>query len=476
MRPLETLLALANAFALFARVLPAPSRKWCFPLAGPLVLLAAVLQLLLEGWRWQLVPADALAWILVAVWVRQTLIARPRTRVAAPWRSRIAVVLGALGLALSVGLPMIFPVFRLPAPTGPYAIGTVTYHWVDADRAEAFTATPADRREVMVQVWYPALESSRPRAPYVEDSANLRPLARLLRLPPFALSYLRYVTTNATVGARVAGDQSFPMLVFSHGRGGYRQHNTWQIEELVSHGYAVAAIDHPYAAAGVTFPDGRVAELDPRMTDNAFVDSMVGYLAQDVTFTLKQLAILNKADPLGILTGHLDLARAGVFGLSLGGAISAEACRQESRIRACLTIDVWMPQSVLDGGLRQPTMLMTRDAESMYLEGWPAAAVNRTQDTMQQVFERLPGDGYLVRIHGMFHQDFSDAPLLSPLTRWLGLTGPIPAKRAHEIVSAYTLAFFERHLRFRTARLLDGPAEEYPEVVIETRGRGLSPP
>jgi len=76
----------------------------------------------------------------------------------------------------------------------------------------------------------------------------------------------------------------------------------------------------------------------------------------------------------------------------------------------------------------------------------------------------------------MFHQDFSDAPLFSPLTRWLGLTGPIPAKRAHEIVSAYTLAFFERHLRFRTARLLDGPAEEYPEVVIETRGRGLSPP
>jgi hypothetical protein len=27
------------------------------------------------------------------------------------------------------------------------------------------------------------------------------------------------------------------------GRGGYRQHNTLQVEELVSHGYIVAAID-----------------------------------------------------------------------------------------------------------------------------------------------------------------------------------------------------------------------------------------
>jgi hypothetical protein len=33
--------------------------------------------------------------------------------------------------------------------------------------------------------------------------------------------------------------------------------NTYQVEELVSHGYIVAAIDQPGAAADVVFPGGR---------------------------------------------------------------------------------------------------------------------------------------------------------------------------------------------------------------------------
>ena len=66
-------------------------------------------------------------------------------------------------------------------------------------------------------------------------------------------------------------------------------------------------------------------------------------------------------------------------------------------------------------------------------------------------------------------QDFSDAPLLSPLTSWLGVTGPIDAQRAHSIINAYSLAFFDRHLKGRPARLLDGPVRQYPEVLFESR-------
>jgi len=259
------------------------------------------------------------------------------------------------------------------------------------------------------------------------------------------------------------------VLIFSPGRGGFRQHNTLQVEELVSHGYVVAAIDHPYAAAGVVFPDGRRAAFDPRMADGAFVDGMVGYLTQDALFTLRQLATLDQADPSDILTGRLDLQRAGIFGVSLGGEVGAEACRLEPRLRACLAMDVWMPPSVVQGGLKQPTMFITRDAASMRLEGWSEVDVDRTQDTLRATFERLSARGYLVRVPGMFHADFSDAALLSPLTSWLGLTGPIDAHRAQRIVGAYSLAFFDRHLKGRPAALLDGPAERYPEVQLEVR-------
>jgi hypothetical protein len=57
-------------------------------------------------------------------------------------------------------------VFRFPHPTGRHGIGTLTYHWVDADRPEAFTADPDDRRELMVQLWYPATpDPAAPHAP-----------------------------------------------------------------------------------------------------------------------------------------------------------------------------------------------------------------------------------------------------------------------------------------------------------------------
>src|SRR5690606_1288309 len=134
------------------------------------------------------------------------------------------------------------PVFRFPAPSGPYQIGTVTYHWVDGGRAEIYTANPDDRRELMVQIWYPAqADPTSPRAPYIQDAQALAAaLARVRHLPSFLLGNLKYVTTNAFPSAPVAGSgQRFPVLLFLEGTTGFRQMNTFQVEELVSHGYIV---------------------------------------------------------------------------------------------------------------------------------------------------------------------------------------------------------------------------------------------
>ncbi len=39
----------------------------------------------------------------------------------------------------------------LPQPSGPYAIGTKVFHWVDTSREETLTSDPDDVREIMVQ-------------------------------------------------------------------------------------------------------------------------------------------------------------------------------------------------------------------------------------------------------------------------------------------------------------------------------------
>jgi hypothetical protein len=59
--------------------------------------------------------------------------------------------------------------------------------------------------------------------------------------------------------------------------------------------------------------------------------------------------------------------------------------------------------------------------------------------------------------------------MVSPLAQRFGLSGPAGVDRAHRIINAYTVAFFNRHLKGRPAPLLDGPATQYPEVRIETR-------
>ena len=58
---------------------------------------------------------------------------------------------------------------------------------------------------------------------------------------------------------------------------------------------------------------------------------------------------------------------------------------------------------------------------------------------------------------------------LSGVLPWRGVTGSINALRAHEIINAYSLAVFDRHLLGHSQALLDGPASQYPEVLFETR-------
>jgi predicted dienelactone hydrolase len=409
----------------------------------------------------------------------------------------LALSLGVLTLAIFVALRVTLPVFHFPSPGGPYAIGTLTYHWVDSDRTDVFSSDANARRELMVQIWYPAKatgpsSSPSPRAPYVQDANALaNALARLKNLPTALFGQFKYVITHAVPSAPVADENAnYPVLIFLEGAIGFRQMNTFQVEELVSRGYIVAAIDQPRTAAVVVFPDGREvgalpldqmtplirqshspAAIAPSYNGQTFEKGIVAYLAQDVSFTLNRLATLNLADPNAILTGRLDLSRVGTFGVSLGGIVGSEACRIEQRLRACLFMDAPMPVKVVESGLQQPALWITRDVDTMRLErrrsgGWSEEDISEHQTSMRAAFARSQGVRYFLQIPDMFHVNLTDIPYWSPLLPWLGITGPIDAQRAHHIINAYSLSFFNKHLLGRTEALMDAPASQYPEVIF----------
>lgn len=473
MRSFEILLLLTDLSILILMFSSSSSGVSGFRFIPLIAVFVAAAQVLIEGARWQMVPAYLMIGLFFPI-----------------WRSRkFTTILGGLALAVSVILLMTLPVFRFEKPSGPYEIGTVIYNWVDASRVEVFNAEAKTHRELMVQIYYPAQhDATLQQASYMPDATAVSAAqGKLHNWPSFLLGHLKYVKTNAQLSAKVAEDKSqFPVLIFLEGITGFRQMNNFQVEELVSHGYIVVTIDQPFVAASVGFPDGRQitglskdqmnpliqqsitpGQAAPVLKGTAFKDGIIPYFAQDVVFTLDQLSELNKIDPNEILNGRLDLNRVGIFGVSLGGIIVGEVCRIDRRLRACMVMDAPMTAPVVREGLLQPSMWITRDAQTMRNEGWTQFDIDQHQTTMRAVYYGVTGDGYFIQVAGMFHANLTDVPSFSPLLSWFGIAGPINGKHAYNIINAYSVAFFDKYLVGPTSNFLDGPASQFPEVQFE---------
>lgn len=127
---------------------------------GSSVILAV--QLLVEGYRWQLLVVYIMTALLILIVILRHLgkignIGNIKAGKLLKYSSSsIIVILLVISTALSVYLP----VFHLPKLKGPEKVGTQAFHFTDQNRDEVLTADPSDKRELMVQVWYPTENSS----------------------------------------------------------------------------------------------------------------------------------------------------------------------------------------------------------------------------------------------------------------------------------------------------------------------------
>ena len=153
----------------------------------------------------------------------------------------------------------------LPEPTGPCPVGTTSLYLKDVSRPDPWAAG-VNARELMVSLWYPATPSDGRRARYMTPAeSELQLTSRgITGVPRDALSTVR---TNAVSDATPAGRQrALPLVVLSPGFTNPRGTLTALAEDLASHGYVVAGIDHTYESFATTFPDGRVTTCLARET------------------------------------------------------------------------------------------------------------------------------------------------------------------------------------------------------------------
>jgi predicted dienelactone hydrolase len=158
---------------------------------------------------------------------------------------------GALGL-LAIGGITVAAVNRIPEPPGPagetpelgrvgdYAVGTVEKEYVFPNRARisamgAVTGNlPAEDRRLKVRIWYPATaDTSTAPTRYVH-------MFKGPGQPAFEIVMQGVSVTNAlSIAAK-----TFPLVLMSHGFGGWNTQFSNLGEMLASHGYIVASIDH----------------------------------------------------------------------------------------------------------------------------------------------------------------------------------------------------------------------------------------
>ncbi|MFC4070006.1 poly(ethylene terephthalate) hydrolase family protein, partial [Actinoplanes subglobosus] len=226
---------------------------------------------------------------------------------------------------------------QLSAPTGRHPVGATELYLKDTSRPDPWVPGQT-ARELMVTLWYPTDTRRGTRTEYLsaEESRLLIEGKHLEGVPPDIFST---VGTHAVVDAKPAGRaRSLPLIVLSPGWTQPIATLTGLAEDLASHGYVVAGINHTYETYAITFPDGRITGCAACALDNdrTFFGRLYRSRAADVSFVLDELTGRHPAWRGGRL---IDASRIGVAGHSAGGAAALAALMTDPRIDAGIDVD-----------------------------------------------------------------------------------------------------------------------------------------
>ena len=360
-------------------------------------------------------------------------------------------------------------------PSGPYAVGTHEYLWIDENRQDPFISDPHVRRHLIARIWYPAeAVAGAAAAPYIRDPNEFDEKSEYRAF--------QNVKTNAITDAPFAKSAvPFPVLVYQPGGGTQRFIATFETEEIASQGYVVVAVDHPGFSETVLFPDGTPFKPDRLLRPEQkgdfredvkenwawLNDEVFPTWTADAHYTLDKIEELNKT-PGQTFYQHLDLSRIGMFGWSFGGAESMEMSIDDPRVKAVIDQDGQLFGSARTKGTSRPFMMMHHGGEDKApkpeQEPVLKELIAQTKAWDQSFIEHSTNDWYEITIAKTEHGNFSDFMLALPPN-----PDELDARRAHAIIIAYTLAFFGKYLGGQDSPLLARPSSQYPEVTFREK-------
>ncbi|MCM3039640.1 dienelactone hydrolase family protein [Paenibacillus motobuensis] len=341
---------------------------------------------------------------------------------------------------------------------------------------------------LLQRTWYPASKDAEgTRAPYVPDSeVYTKAFQQESGLPQLFLTSLGQARTHAVQHAALSNaEASYPVIIFSHGFRGFEGQNMFQVEQLVSHGYIVAGINHTYDSMASIFPDGRVALFDSVKNPESEIeplekmDKTNEVWVNDARFVLDQLEELATDDPDQRFKGRMDMSRVGMFGHSFGGATTVQILLSDPRVLAGINMDgsLYGERRIPAAGINKPFLMISADEEDE-LAGSSAASddqqdnLDMTRDNVEQYNQELharlapvkAGGNYWLKLSDTSHMSFSDFFLITPIIEW---TQGIDAHGAHRLVNEFTLDFFNHYLKGQPLQILNNAVGTHDDYILE---------
>lgn len=346
-------------------------------------------------------------------------------------------------LGLSAGLILLaawaawawaLPAFALPRPPGPHPVGTT---------AAVLPGGPTG--PVPLRIWYPAADiTGCRRAPYATETDPIE--------SRFAAG-ARKAKTHAFLSAppAPAPPAGWPAVLYAPSWDGSVIENTALCEALASEGFVVIAIARP---EGTSLPP---LDFQSEESLRNFERGMETELRNRTARVLDVFAALPSFGSGGLLEKSLRLPihsqAVGVMGYSFGGAVAAEACVQEPRLRCGADLDGTLFGQAAREGARQPFLFVTDTAPIPSEADRHSAdpAVRRSAEFYAKSYLDIQRwlktrGGWIVRLDGVQHANFSDRPLFSPIRRWTG-AGPRNPRETLSVITGCITEFFQTFLR-----------------------------
>lgn len=361
-----------------------------------------------------------------------------------------AASIAALVLALpATTTAQTYPDIALPTPTGPHAVGTRTTVVVDSTRVETPGSEAGGPRVVRMRLWYPAGEADGPTVAYMDAPTA----ATWVERHGFPEGFERHVRTHARENAVLAEAGSpWPLLVFSHGMSWPTAMYQAFHEELASHGYVVAAIDHTGYVDAVVFPDGTVGGFTAWSGPAGSEEARRARLAEHMPTWVADLrialdAIERRSESGDRFYASLSTENVGALGHSYGGGAATRLMEADPRVVAAANLEgSAYGADTLPFHVSRPLLHV--------VGGYNEALLVATE------FEPDDAPLYEILVHGAFHSTFSDLIYLHAFKAddaWRARHRyDLDPARALAITNDHLRAFFDRYVK----GIEDGPRED----------------